>query len=62
MKRVLAICLFAASTSLVGCSEPQATSVMDSADQSAIAEYERLTAEQDAAMDADPGNATDEPE
>ncbi len=62
MKRILAICLFAASTALVGCGDPKATSVIENADESAIAEYERLTAEQIAAMDADPGNALDEPE
>ena len=62
MKRILAICLFAASTALVGCGDPKATSVIEDADQSAIAEYERLTAEQDAAMEADPPDVDGESE
>jgi hypothetical protein len=62
VKRILAICLVAGSTALVGCGKPEATSVMESSDQAAIDEYERLTAEQDAAMDANPPDADGESE
>lgn len=60
MKHVFAICLFATSTTLVGCGKPEAQSVMESADQAAIAEYERLTAEQDAAAKAAPPDESGE--
>jgi hypothetical protein len=59
VKRVLAICLFVASIGLVGCGTPEASSVMENADQSAIEAYEAAIAEQDAAMEADPGDADD---
>ena len=62
MKRVFAICLFAASTALVGCGEPKPTSVMESSDKAAIAEYERLLAEQDAAAEASPPDAEESTE
>jgi hypothetical protein len=60
VKHVLAICLFAASTALIGCGKPEGASVMESADQAAIDEYERLTAEQDAATAIAPPDASGE--
>lgn len=53
MKQVLAICLFAASTALVGCGDPQPTNLMEDSDQSAIEAYEAAVAAQDAAADAE---------
>ena len=60
MKHVLAICLFAVFTALAGCGNPEGASVVESADQAAIDEYERLTAEQDAATAIAPPDASDE--
>ncbi len=54
MKQLLAICLFATSAALVGCGSSGTTSVMESSDQAAIDEYEKLIAEQDAALEAAP--------
>ena len=53
MKQVLAICLFAASTALVGCSDPQPTNLMENSDQAAIDAYEAAVAAQDLAADAE---------
>ena len=58
MKRVLAICLFAASTAMVGCGgsgEPQ--NIMDGADEAAVLSYEEMVAADEAAMSASPDDA-----
>jgi hypothetical protein len=60
VKRVLMICLFATSTALVGCGDPQPTDIMENADQSAIDAYEAAVAAEDAAMEADPGDADED--
>jgi hypothetical protein len=54
------ICLFATSTALVGCGDPKATDIMENADQAAIDSYEAAVAAEDAAMEADPGDADEE--
>jgi hypothetical protein len=59
VKRLFAICLLATSIGLVGCGTPEASDIMENADQSAIDEYERLVAEQDAAMEEDGADAED---
>ena len=53
MKRFAAICLFAASTALVGCGSSEPSNVMDSADQSAVEAYEAAIAAKNAAMESD---------
>ena len=53
MKQVLAICLFAASTALVGCGDAQPTNLMEDSDQSEIEAYEAAVAAQDAAAETD---------
>jgi hypothetical protein len=60
VKRVLLICLFATSTALVGCGDPKSTDIMENADQPAIDSYEAAVAADDAAMEADPGDADEE--
>jgi len=49
--------MFAALIGLIGCGTPEATNIMESSDRSAIEAYEAAIAAEDAAMDADSGNA-----
>jgi uncharacterized protein YcfL len=61
VKRFAAICLFAASTALVGCSSSEPTNVMENAEQSDVEAYEAAIAAEDAAMEADSGDADEAP-
>jgi hypothetical protein len=57
VKRLAAIGVFAVSAALAGCSSSQPTNMMENEEQSDIEAYEAAIAEQDAAMEADSGDA-----
>ena len=54
MKRFLALGLLFAAAITIGCGDAGPTNVMENADKAAVAEYERLLAEEDAANAAAP--------
>jgi hypothetical protein len=60
MRHVFAFGLCAAAIAMVGCGTPEASNIMDGADQSDVQSYEEMVAADEAMMNEDPGDAIDE--
>lgn len=61
MKRFFAICMLFASATMIGCGDSGSTeNIMEGADEAAVLSYDEMVAADEAMMNEDPGDASDD--